>query len=160
MATKSYEPGGDLVLAPGPGFRSGFVLPAGELLERFSRSSGPGGQGVNTTDSRVELRWRVLDSPALTALSEAARLRVEAALQSRLVSGELVITASEHRSQRQNRVAARNRLARDLRQALLPPPPPRRATRPTRGSQRRRLEAKKQRSSTKSGRGQVRDHDA
>jgi ribosome-associated protein len=160
MATNSYEPGGDLVLSPGPGFRSGFVLPSSELSERFSRSSGPGGQGVNTTDSRVELRWRVLESPALARLSEARRLRVELALQDRLVSGELIIVASEQRSQRQNRVAARNRLAEALRQALLPPPPPRRATRPTRGSQRRRLEAKKQRSSTKSGRGQVRDHDA
>jgi len=160
MATNSYEPGGDLVLAPGPGFRSGFVVPASELLERFSRSSGPGGQGVNTTDSRVELRWRVLGSPALARVSEAQRLRVEWALNDRLVSGELIIFASEHRSQRQNRVAARNRLAEALRQALLPPPPPRRATRPTRGSQRRRLEAKKQRGTTKSGRGQVRDHDA
>jgi ribosome-associated protein len=160
MASNSYEPGGDLVLAPGPGFRSGFVVPASELVERFSRSSGPGGQGVNTTDSRVELRWTVLGSPALARLAETRRLRVESALSDRLVSGELIIFASEHRSQRQNRVAARNRLAEALRQALLPPPPPRRATRPTRGSQRRRLEAKKQRSTTKSGRGQVRDHDA
>jgi ribosome-associated protein len=148
------------VLAPGPGFRSGFTLPASELVERFSRSSGPGGQGVNTTDSRAELRWMVLDSPALARLSEGQRLRVESALEDRLVSGELIIVASEHRSQRQNRVAARNRLAEALRQALLPPPPPRRATRPTRGSQRRRLETKRQRGSTKAGRGQVRDHDA
>jgi len=160
MAANSYEPGGDLVLAPGPGFRSGFVLPAAELLEKFSRSSGPGGQGVNTTDSRVELRWRVLESPVLARLSAAQRLRVESALQDRLVAGELIIVASEHRSQRQNRVAARNRLADVLRHALLPPPPTRRATRPTRGSQRRRLEAKKQRGATKSGRGQVRDEDA
>ena len=160
MATHSYEPGGDLVLAPGPGFRSGFVVPAAELLERFSRSSGPGGQGVNTTDSRVELRWRVLGSPALARLSQGKRQQVESALSDRLVSGELIIFASEHRSQRQNRVAARNRLAEMLRQALLPPPPPRRPTRPTRGSQRRRLETKKQRGSTKSGRGQVRDLDA
>jgi ribosome-associated protein len=160
MAANSYEPGGDLVLAPGPGFRAGFVLPAAELQERFSRSSGPGGQGVNTTDSRVELRWQVIDSPALAKLSVAHRLRVESALADRLASGELIIFASEHRSQRQNRVAARNRLAEALRQALLPPPPLRRATRPTRGSQRRRLEAKKQRSQTKSGRGQVRDDQA
>jgi ribosome-associated protein len=159
MATNSYEPGGDLVLAPGPGFRSGFAVPAAELVERFSRSSGPGGQGVNTTDSRVELRWRVLGSPALARLAQGRRQQVESALSERLVSGELIIFASEHRSQRQNRVAARNRLAEALRQALLPPPPPRRATRPTRGSQRRRLEAKKQRGTTKSGRGQVRDHD-
>jgi len=160
MATNNYEPGGDLVLAPGPGFRRGFVVPAAELVERFSRSSGPGGQGVNTTDSRVELRWRVLESPGLARLSQAQRLRVESALQNRLVAGEFIIVASEHRSQRQNRVAARNRLAEALQQALLPPPPPRRATRPTRGSQRRRLEAKKQRGSTKSRRGQVRDQDA
>ena len=160
MATNSYEPGGALVLAPGPGFRSGFVVPAAELSERFSHSSGPGGQGVNTTDSRVELRWQVLGSPALARLPQIQRLRVESALAERLVSGELIIFASEHRSQRQNRVAARNRLAEILRQALLPPPPPRRATRPTRGSQRRRLEAKKQRGTTKSGRGQIRDHDA
>ena len=160
MAANSYEPGGDLVLGPGPGFRSGFVLPAAELVEKFSRSSGPGGQGVNTTDSRVELRWRVLESPVLARLSAAQRQRVESTLQDRLVAGELIIVASEHRSQRQNRVAARNRLAEALRQALLPPPPPRRATRPTRGSQRRRLEAKKQRAATKSGRGQVRDEEA
>src|SRR5450759_1361975 len=159
MATNSYEPGGDLVLGPGPGFRSGFVLPAAELLERFSRSSGPGGQGVNTTDSRVELRWQVLESPALARLSVAQRLRVESAFQDRLVAGALIVVASEHRSQRQTRVAARNRLADALRQALLPPPPARRATRPTRGSQRRRLEAKRQRGATKSGRGQVRDDD-
>jgi ribosome-associated protein len=127
------------------------------LLERFSRSSGPGGQGVNTTDSRVELRWRVADSAALARLPQTQRLRVESAFGDRLVSGELIIVASEHRSQRQNRVAARNRLAETLRQALLPPPPPRRPTRPTKGSQQRRLDAKKQRGSTKSGRGQVRD---
>src|SRR6185436_16627631 len=154
MAANTYEPGGDLVLAPGPGFRSGFVLPASELMERFSRSSGPGGQGVNTTDSRVELRWRVPESPSLARLSEGQRLRVESALADRLVSGELIIVASEQRSQRQNRVAEA------LRQALLPPPPPRRATRPTRGSQQRRLDAKKQRGTTKSGRGQVRDDQA
>jgi ribosome-associated protein len=159
MRSTSYEPGGDLVLGPSPGLRRGFVLPAAELTERFSRSSGPGGQGVNTTDSRVELRWQVLGSPALARLPEAHRLRVESALGDRLVSGDLIIVASEQRSQRQNRVAARNRLADLLRQALLPPPPPRRPTRPTRGSQQRRLNAKKQRGSTKSRRGPVRDHD-
>lgn len=160
MSATSYEPGGDLVLAPGPGFRSGFVVPATELSERFSRSSGPGGQGVNTTDSQVELRWKVLESPALARLSEAQRLRVESALADRLVSGELIITASEQRSQRQNRVAARERLVAILRVALAPPPPSRRPTKPTYGSQQRRLSAKKQRGSTKSGRGEVRDHDA
>ena len=111
MAANSYEPGGDLVLGPGPGFRSGFVVPAAELLERFSRSSGPGGQGVNTTDSRVELRWQVLGSPALARLSEPQRLRVESALRDRLVAVSSSSSPPEHRSQRQNRVAARNRLA-------------------------------------------------
>ena len=95
MVRNSYEPGGDLVLAPGPGFRSGFIVPAAELVERFSRSSGPGGQGVNTTDSRVELRWRVFDSQALARLSQAQRLRVESALQDCLVSGWFVVVASE-----------------------------------------------------------------
>ena len=102
----------------------------------------------------------MLSNRALARLSEAQRLRVESALGDRLVSGEFVIVASEQRSQRQNRVAARERLAAILRVALAPAPPSRRPTKPTRGSQQRRLSAKKQRGSTKSGRGQVRNHDA
>ncbi|MDO9458167.1 alternative ribosome rescue aminoacyl-tRNA hydrolase ArfB [Nocardioides sp.] len=137
----------------GPGdeleVRPGLVVPAVELVERFSRSSGPGGQSVNTTDSRVELEYDVLTS---TALTDAQRARVVGR-----VGSPVVIVASEHRSQHRNRVAARERLASRLRDALLPPPPTRRATRPTKGSQRRRLEAKKQRGSTKALRGRVRD---
>ena len=140
---------GDLAVAAGPGLPAGLVIPAAELVERFSRSSGPGGQSVNTTDSRVELEYDVLVSAALT---DAQRARVVGTLGS-----PVVVVASEHRSQHRNRVAARERLAERLRTALAPPPPTRRATRPTRGSQRRRLEAKKQRGRTKSLRGKVRD---
>lgn len=139
----------DLRVAPGPGVPGGLMIPATELVERFSRSSGPGGQSVNTTDSRVELEYDVLAS---VALSDAQRARVIGTLGS-----PVVVVASEHRSQHRNRVAARERLADRLRAALAPPPPSRRATRPTRGSQRRRLEAKKQRGQTKSLRGRVRD---
>ena len=131
---------GDLRLSPR------LVIPAAELRWRFSRSSGPGGQHVNTTDSRVEL---LFDLQATTMLSPALRQRALAALEPRLVEGCLVIAASEHRSQWQNRVAAQRRLVELLQEALKPPPPPRRPTRPTRGSVQRRLQAKKQRSAKK-----------
>jgi ribosome-associated protein len=125
------------------------VIPAAELRWRFSRASGPGGQGVNTTDSRVEL---VFDLAASGALSEPLRRRALARLQGRLTGGELVVVAAEHRSQWRNRQAARRRLADLLAMALAPPPPPRRPTRPTRASQRRRLEIKRQRGSLKADR--------
>ena len=144
---------GDLVLPPGRGIPAGLTVPAGELVERFSRSSGPGGQGVNTTDSRVELRFDVRHSAALT---EPQRDRALAYLAPRLVDGVLAITASEQRSQLQNRQAARARLARYLGEALAPPPPPRRPTRPSRGSRERRLDVKKQRGQIKAGRARVR----
>lgn len=127
-------------------------MPAAELVERFSRSPGPGGQGVNTTDSRVEL---LFDPAASSALTEDQRDRVLAALGARLSAGKISIAASEHRSQRQNRQAARERLARMLREALAPPPPQRRPTRPTRGSQQRRLAAKRRRAEVKGRRGPV-----
>jgi ribosome-associated protein len=128
----------------------GLVVPASEIVEQFSRSSGPGGQSVNTSDSRVEVAYDVSTS---TALTDAMR---ERALRS-LGSSRIVITASEHRSQHRNRVAARQRLADRLRAALAPPPLPRVPTKPTRGSQRRRIEGKKRRSQIKSMRGRVRD---
>ena len=157
MSMTSSEPGQDLRIGHGPGLRNGVVIPNSELRERFSRSSGPGGQSVNTTDSKVELRFAPLRSGAFT---DDQRSRLVGALGQRLVDGDLVIVASEQRSQRQNRAAARERLIAILRAALAPPPPKRQATKPTRGSQRRRIEAKKQRGSTKAGRGRVRDHDA
>jgi len=142
------------VLPTGPGLRNGLVIPAAELMERFSRSSGPGGQSVNTGDSRVELRFDVGHSLALTDLQRARSLDH---LAPRLVDGILAVTASEHRSQLQNRIAARARLANYLREALAPPPPPRRATKPSRAARQRRLDAKKHRAEIKTGRARVRD---
>jgi ribosome-associated protein len=146
------EPGQDLLVPPGPGLRHGLTVPAGELVERFSRSSGPGGQGVNTTDSRVEL---LFDPAASSAFTDSQRDRLLRAVGAQLVAGRISIVASEHRSQLRNRAAARERLAGLLRSALAPPPPSRKATRPTRGSQQRRLDAKKRRSDIKARRGQL-----
>lgn len=129
-------------------------MPADDLVEQFSHASGPGGQGVNTADSRVQLS---LDLGGTTALTELQRDRALDRLAPRLAGTVLTVTASEHRSQRRNRVAARERLAALLREALAPPTV-RRPTRPTRGSQRRRIEAKRRRSEVKRQR-RVRDDD-
>jgi ribosome-associated protein len=126
-----------------------WTVPDAELSERFSRSSGPGGQGVNTADSRVELSYDVAGSPSLP---DHLRDRVLDRLAGRLVDGVLTIAASEHRTQLANRRAARERMASVLRDACAPPPPSRRPTRPTRGSKERRLAAKKRRGETKRGR--------
>ena len=125
------------------------VVPDGELSERFSRSSGPGGQGVNTTDSRVELSYDVARSPSLP---ETTRARMLARLEGRLVDGVLTVAASEHRAQLANRRAARDRMAELLTEAAAPPPRKRRPTRPTRASQRRRLDQKTRRGEVKRGR--------
>ena len=124
----------------------GVEIPAGELAWRFSRSSGPGGQSVNTADSRVELSFDVRRS---AVLPDVLRERMLARLSHRLVDGVLTVAASEYRSQHRNREAARARLADLLTQASAPPARPRRATRPTRGSQERRLAGKKRRGETK-----------
>ncbi len=125
------------------------VIPATELRERFSRSSGPGGQGVNTADSRVELSFDVAQSPSIPA---HLRPRLLSRLANRLVDGVVTIAASEYRAQLANRSAARDRLTALLRQAAEPPPPARRDTKPSRGSRERRLTDKKRRSQTKQGR--------
>jgi ribosome-associated protein len=125
------------------------AIPLAELGWRFSRSSGPGGQAVNTTDSRVQL---VFPLATTAALPPALRQRALRRLADRLTDGQLVINASEHRSQWRNRQAAQGRLVALLRQAIAPPAPPRRATRPTRGSVRRRLNAKRRRGDLKAGR--------
>lgn len=138
----------DLLITPGPGAPRGLRIPESELVERFSHASGPGGQGVNTTDSRVQLS---LDLGSTSALDEAQRSRALVQLAARLTGTVLTVTAAEHRSQRQNRRAARERLAALLREAVTPPVP-RKATRPTRGSTRRRLEAKRRRSDLKQAR--------
>ncbi|GAA1710446.1 alternative ribosome rescue aminoacyl-tRNA hydrolase ArfB [Nonomuraea sp. AD125B] len=118
------------------------VIPDAELVWRFSRSSGPGGQGVNTTDSRVELTF---DVAASTALPPALKQRA----LDRLGSATVTIAASEYRSQLRNREAATQRLAQRLREAIAPPPKRRRPTKPSRGSVERRIAAKKQRSDIK-----------
>lgn len=122
------------------------VVPERELRWRFSRSSGPGGQSVNTAASRVELS---LDLRTTTALGPTLRARALERLSGRLVDGTLTIAASEHRSQLQNREAALDRLAETLRAAIAPPPPKRRPTKATRASVERRLAAKKRRGRTK-----------
>ena len=141
-------------MRPGPGVPRGLTVPGAELVERFSRSPGPGGQSVNTADSRVEL---VYDVSSSASLSEAKRRRALRNLAGRLIDGTLVVAASEHRSQHRNRVAARERMAELLRESLAPPPPKRRPTKPTRASQRRRLDEKKQRGQTKALRARVDD---
>ncbi|MBO0842052.1 MAG: aminoacyl-tRNA hydrolase [Nocardioides sp.] len=137
----------DLRVPPGPGLPDGLVVPESELVERFSRSPGPGGQSVNTTDSRVELVW----DPAVSGVLDDGQ-------RSRLLArsgGRISVVSHEERSQHRNRVVARERLAARIRELLAPPPPPRRPTRPTRGSKERRLESKRQRGRTKQLRGRV-----
>lgn len=134
--------------------RSGVVIPEAELGWRFSRSSGPGGQSVNTTDSRVELSF---DVAGTTAFNEVLRERALERLSSRLVDGVLTVSASEQRSQWRNREAARTRLASILRDAIAAPPRKRRPTRPSKNAVRRRLDEKKRRGETKRLRGRPTD---
>jgi ribosome-associated protein len=128
------------------------VLAPEELRWRFSRSSGPGGQGVNTADSRVELSWEPATSPAVLGLAEPLQQRLLERLGPTLVNGAVVVVSSEQRAQLRNRVEARTRLAAQLRAALAAPPRPRRPTRPTRGSVERRLGAKAVRARVKAQR--------
>jgi ribosome-associated protein len=125
------------------------LIPGSELHERFSRSSGPGGQSVNTADSRVELSFDVGRSAALPGWAQARALE---RLAGRLTGGVLTIAASEQRSQLANRQAARARLAALLRDAVAPPQRPRIPTRPTRASVERRLEAKRRQAKLKRSR--------
>lgn len=128
----------------------GIVIPPDELTWRFSRSQGPGGQSVNTTDSQAELSFDVSRSAALPPV---LRDRALAALAGRLSGGVITVSASEHRSQLRNREAAVARLSAVLTEATAPPQPPRRRSRPTRGSVERRLADKKRRSQIKRSRG-------
>ncbi len=126
--------------------RASLVVPEDELSWRFSRSSGPGGQGVNTTDSRVELSYDVARSRVLPPL---LRARAMERLAHRLVDGVLTVVASEHRSQLRNRAAARDRLAKLLADAVAPPRRTRRPTRPSASARQRRLTGKRRRAETK-----------
>jgi ribosome-associated protein len=130
--------------------RGPLVLPERELRWRFSRASGPGGQGVNTTDSRVELSFDLARSPSV---SDDLRARALARLANRLVDGVLTVVAAEHRSQLRNREAARDRLAATLRGATAADPPVRRPTKPSKGAKRRRLDEKTRRGRIKRLRG-------
>lgn len=128
------------------------VIPGEDLRYEFSRAGGPGGQHVNTTDTRVRVR---LDLAGTAALREDVKERLRAAHPGKLTAeGELVVTCDARRSRHRNLGEARERLAAFVRTALTPPRP-RRPTRPTRGSQRRRLAAKRQRADVKRGRQKV-----
>jgi len=127
----------------------GHLVPDTDLTWRFSRSSGPGGQGVNTTDSRVQLTF---DLAGTEAFPDGLKQRMLARLGDRVV-----VTASEHRSQLQNRRAAEERLVEVLERALAPPPRRRVPTKPSRRSQQRRVEQKKRRGETKRLRGRPDD---
>jgi ribosome-associated protein len=130
------------------------VVPPKELIWRFSRSGGPGGQSVNTSDSRAELSVDVANT---TALSPMLRSRALDRLADRLVDGVLTVAASEHRSQLRNREAALTRMADLLREAIAPPAAPRKRTRPTRAARERRLGEKRRRGDIKRLRGSASD---
>jgi ribosome-associated protein len=130
------------------------VIPEGELQWRFSHAGGPGGQGVNTADSRVELS---LDVARCAGLGPIQRARAIERLAPRLVDGVLTVRASARRSQLQNREAARDRLAAILATAIAPPPPRRRSTTPSKAAVERRLAAKRRRAATKRLRGTSED---
>jgi ribosome-associated protein len=124
----------------------GITIPPDELTWRFSRSPGPGGQSVNTSDTRAELSFDLAGSLALPPVLQRRAL---AALDDRLVGGVITVAASEYRSQLRNREAAADRLAELLTEATAPPAAPRRPTKPTRASRERRLADKQRRSQTK-----------
>jgi ribosome-associated protein len=131
-------------------------IPRAELDVRATRSSGPGGQHVNTSSTKIELRWQPGTSLALT---DAQRARIAMQLASKLdTEGWLRLTASEYRSQLQNREAAEARLIAMIKAALVVPKV-RRATKPTHTSKVKRLESKSQRSEVKSQRQRVRHDD-
>ena len=135
---------------------NGVTIPGGELEHTASRASGPGGQHVNTADTRIQLRWNVTGTRALTA---AQKTRVQRALASRLTAaGDLILASDAHRSQRRNREEVRRRLAQLVREALVPPKT-RKRTHPTAAARQRRLDRKRRRSSLKRERSRRHDHE-
>jgi len=142
------NPFGDLMVGPS------LIVPAKALRWNFSRSSGPGGQGVNTADSRVELSVHL---PSLPGWPEPVLATAIERLAGRLVDGTLTVSASEHRQQIRNRDAARTRMASLLRAAVAPPGPRRRPTRPSAGARQRRMDSKRHRSEIKQARRAVSD---
>lgn len=132
------------------------AIPRAELEVKATRAGGPGGQHVNTSSTRIELRWNVRQSPALAAaLDDAQRAGLLERLGTRLdASGALRVVASEHRSQRQNREAAEVRLARLVAGALVVPKT-RRPTKPSRAARMRRLDGKRRQGAKKAERRRV-----
>ncbi len=127
--------------------RPGLTIPGEEVTLSFSRSGGPGGQHVNTAATKVELRF---DVDASRSLTDAQKAAVRQHLRRRItVGGELLLEASEHRSQARNREAVLARFASLLAEALAPPPAPRRPTRPSRAAKQRRLDSKRRRGERK-----------
>ncbi|MCK9996759.1 MAG: aminoacyl-tRNA hydrolase [Candidatus Krumholzibacteria bacterium] len=125
-------------------------IPLSELVYTASRSSGPGGQHVNTSDTRIQLRWNVKESVALDDAEQALVLKV---LASRLTeAGDLILASDSHRSQRRNREDVTQRLATMVREALIPPKP-RKKTKPSRASREKRLDEKRKKARTKKDRG-------
>jgi len=125
--------------------RHRLTIPDAELNWRFSRSSGPGGQSVNTTDSRVELVWDLGRTSVLSGSQKALALQH---LRGRLVGGVITISASQYKSQHRNREDAKVRLETLLTRAIVPPKP-RMPTKPSKAARQRRIDAKKQRGATK-----------
>ncbi|WP_199826131.1 alternative ribosome rescue aminoacyl-tRNA hydrolase ArfB [Streptomyces sp. SBT349] len=129
--------------------RGAVSLPEAELRWRFSRSSGPGGQHVNTSDTQAEVSF---DLAATRSLPDVWKERALDRLAGRLHDGVLTVRASEHRSQWRNRETAARRMAGVLAEASAPPPRPRKARRTPRGVTERRLADKRRRADLKRGR--------
>ena len=126
------------------------VIPSSELHWRFSRSSGSGGQNINKTDTRVNLSFNIEKSKALTSYQKH---QITKQLSDQIVNATITVITQEHRTQYKNRKLALMRLGILLEKALEPPPKARKTTKPTKSSQRRRVNSKKKHGEKKQSRG-------